>query len=257
MRQTDPKTMAFINLFAVFGALPTLCEMSDEARATIVGKRVSMGISVKGGPEGTLHFDDGKITVTEGCDKCDIKLPFSSPEKFNGMIDGTVTPIPSKGFTKIGFLLKNFIPLTDILSRYLRPSEDDLKDEIFYRTSTLLMFHVITGAVAQIGNEDKVGRASASYIVDGNVRMAITEGEKVITAAHIVAKNHRLNTIHTDTDCPMSLMEFDGVHNARGLFDGVASSFTLICDGKLRLGGMISQLDNINRILDRVGLYLA
>lgn len=257
MKQTDNRTLAFINLFAIFGALPALCEMSEEARATIAGKKISMGISVKDGPCGTLHFDDGKVTVTEGCDKCDIKLPFSSPDKFNGMIDGTVTPIPSKGLTKIGFLLKNFIPLTDILSRYLRPDEESLKDESFYRTSTLLMFHVITGAVAQIGNEDKVGRASASYIVDGNVRMAITEGETVLTAAHIVAKDHRLTTVHTDTDTPMSLMEFDGVHNARGLFDGVASSFTLICDGKLRLGGMISQLDNVNRILDRVGLYLA
>jgi hypothetical protein len=257
MKQTDQRTLAFINLFAIFGALPALCEMSNEAKAAIAGKRVSMGISVKDGPCGTLHFDNGTITVTKGCDKCDIKLPFSSPEKFNGMIDGTVTPIPSKGFTKIGFLLKNFIPLTDILSRYLRPSEDDLKDEQFYRTSTLLMFHVITGAVSQIGNEDKVGRASASYIVDGHVRMAITEGDQVLAAAHIVAKNHRLTTIHTDTDTPMSQMEFDGVHNARGLFDGAASSFTLICDGKLRLGGMISQLDNVNRILDRVGLYLA
>lgn len=257
MKQTDQRTLAFINLFAILGALPTLCELSDEARATVAGKRVSIGIAVKDGPCGTLHFDDGKVIVTEGCDKCDIKLPFSSPEKFNGMIDGTVTPIPSKGLTKIGFLLKSFIPLTDILSRYLRPSEDDLKDETFYRTSTLLMFHVITGAVAQIGNEDKVGRASASYIVNGNVRMAITEGERVLTAAHIVAKDHRLTTIHTDTDAPMSQMEFDGVHNARGLFDGAASSFTLICDAKLRLGGMISQLDNVNRILDRVGLYLA
>ena len=257
MKQTDQRTMAFINFFGVFGAIPTLCELSGEARSIIAGKRISMGISVKDGPCGTLHFDDGKVTVTEGCGKCDIKLPFSSVEKFNGMIDGTVTPIPSKGLTKIGFLLKCFVPLTDILSRYLRPSEDDLKNDEFYRVSTLLMFHVITGAVSQIGNEDKIGRASASYIVDGNVRMAITDGDKVLTAAHIVAKDHRLTTVHTDTDAPMSQMEFDGIRNARGLFDGAASSFTLICDGKLRTGGMVSQLDNVNRILDRVGLYLA
>jgi hypothetical protein len=52
-------------------------------------------------------------------------------------------------------------------------------------------------------------------------------------------------------------MQFEGIRNARGLFDGAASSFTLICDGKLRMQGMISQLDNVNRILDRVALYLA
>lgn len=257
MKQTDTKTMAYINLFGVLGALPSLCELSQEARDIISGKTISIGIEVKGGPAGVLHFEDGKMRVTQGCDKCDIKLPFGSAEKFNGMIDGTVTPIPSKGFTKIGFLLGPFIKLTDLLSKYLRPTEEDLKDEQFFRTSTLLMFHVITGAVAQIGNEDKVGRASASYIVDGNIRMAITEGGVVLTAAHIAAKDHRLTTVHTDTDAPMSYMEFEGVHNARGLFDGVASSFTLICDGKLRMGGMISQLDNVNRILDRVGLYLA
>ncbi len=257
MKQTDNRTLAYINFFAIFGALPTLCELSEEARNIIAGKSISLGVCVKGGPCGVLHFENGTMRLSEGEGKCDIKLPFSSPEKFNGMIDGTVTPIPSKGLTKIGFLLKCFIPLTDLLSKYLRPSEEDLQDEEFYRISTLLLFHVITGAVAQIGNEDKVGRASASYIVDGNVRMAITEGGVSLTAAHIVAKDHRLTTVHTDTEMPMSYMEFEGVRNARGLFDGVASSFTLICDGKLRMGGMISQLDNINRILDRVGLYLA
>ncbi len=257
MKQTDSRTMAHINLFGVLGALPSLCELSQDARDVIAGKTISVGIDVKGGPAGVLHFEDGKMRVTEGCGKCDIKLPFGSPEKFNGMIDGTVTPIPSKGFLKLGFLLGPFIKLTDLLSKYLRPTKEDLANEQFYRTSTLLMFHVITGAVAQIGNEDKVGRASASYIVDGNVRMAITEEGKVLTAAHIAAKDHHLTTVHTDTEAPMSYMEFEGVRNARGLFDGVASSFTLICDGKLRMGGMISQLDNINRILDRVGLYLA
>ena len=257
MKQTDQRTLAFINLFGVFGAIPALCELSPKARAAIGDKRISIGISVKNGPEGTLSFEGGRATLREGCGKCDIKLPFSSPEKFNGMMEGTVTPIPSKGFTKLGFLLKNFVPLTDILSSYLRPSEQDMQDGEFYRVSTLLLFRVIMGAVAQIGNEDKIGRASASYIVDGNIRVAITEGEDVLAAAHIVAKDHRLETVQADTDTPMSYMEFDGIRNARGLFDGVASSFTLICDGKLRMGGMISQLDNVNRILDRVGLYLA
>ena len=173
------------------------------------------------------------------------------------MIDGTVTPIPTKGLTKVAFLLKTFMPLTDILTRYLRPSAEDLADEAFYRTSTILMFHLITGAVAQIGNEDPIGRASASYIVDGNVQMMITEGEAVVVAAHICAKDHRLTTVPTLTDKPMSIMQFDGVRNARGLFDGEASSFSLIADGKLKMRGMISQLDNVNRILDRVALYLA
>ena len=257
MKNTDSKTLAYINLFAIFGALPKLCELNDEARALIADKKIDMAISVKDGPAGVLHFDGGMVTLTPGDGPCHIRLSFASPEKFNGMIDGTVTPIPSKGLTRVGFLLKTFVPLTDILSRYLRPSAENLADATFYRTSTILMFHVITGAVAQIGNVDHIGKASASYIVDGNVRMLITEGEEIVAVAHIAAKDHILTTHPTDTDHVMSQMQFDGIRNARGLFDGDASSFTLICDGKLKMGGMISQLDNVNRILDRVALYLA
>jgi hypothetical protein len=257
MNNKDNRTLSYINLFAIFGTLPRLCELDDEAHRLIADKKIALGICVKGGPCGVLRFDHGVVTMEPGEGACDIRLSFATPEKFNGMIDGTVTPIPTKGLTKVAFLLKTFMPLTDILTRYLRPSAEDLADEAFYRTSTILMFHLITGAVAQIGNEDPIGRASASYIVDGNVQMMITEGEAVVVAAHICAKDHRLTTVPTLTDKPMSIMQFDGVRNARGLFDGEASSFSLIADGKLKMRGMISQLDNVNRILDRVALYLA
>lgn len=257
MKNLDTTTLSYINLFAIFGAIPKLCELDPNARELIAGKRIAMGVSVKDGPCGVLRFADGVATLQEGEGACDIKLSFATPEKFNGMIDGTVTPIPSKGLLKVGFLLKTFVPLTDILSRYLRPTKEDLANEEFFRISTILMFHVITGAIAQIGNHDRIGRASASYIVDGNVRMLITEGEQTVCAAHVKAADHTLTTVPTDTDTPMSVMQFDGIRNARGLFDGEASSFTLICDGKLKMQGMISQLDNVNRILDRVALYLA
>ena len=38
-------------------------------------------------------------------------------EKFNGVIDGTVTPVPLKGLTKIGFLLKTFTGANTIWRR--------------------------------------------------------------------------------------------------------------------------------------------
>lgn len=94
------------------------------------------------------------------------------------MIDGTVTPIPRKGFTHIGFLTGTFVKLTDILTRYLRPSAEDLADERFFEVSTTLMLYVIAGAVAQIGNHDEVGRFSASNIVDGDVLLSIKGGRR-------------------------------------------------------------------------------
>lgn len=249
----DNKTLAYINLFAILGSIPTLCELSDEARELIKNDKVSIGFDVKGGPSGTLIFDSGNVKMVEGITKCNIKLPFSSPEKFNGMIDGTVTPIPSKGFTKISFLLKKFIPLTDILSKYLRATDEDLKDEKFARTSTLLMFGVISEAMSQIGNHDKVGSFSASNIVDGTARLSI--GDDI--EASVVCRDHKLHTIHGKADECTAYMAFSNLTDARAIFDGKLNAVAAVGLGIVRIGGMISMIDNLNRILDRVSFYLA
>ena len=252
---TDALTLSYLNLYAILGALEPLCQLVPEASALIADKKISLGIAVKGGPSATLQFDHGKMSMVDGTEHCQIKLPFSTPEKFNGMIDGTVTPIPSKGFTKIGFLIGPFIKLTDLLTKYLRPDPKDLENEEFFRVSTVLMLHVIAGAIAQIGNREKIGQASASYIVDGTIRLAI-RGEAAVA---ICARNHHLTALHEapDISACMSYMEFADLHVARDLFDGNRNSVACVGEGLVRIGGMISQVDNVNRILDRVALYLA
>ena len=250
---TDAKTLAYINLHAVLGSIPYLCELDEGARELIKNEKVSLGFRVKGGPSGALCFADGKAWFAEECDSCNIILPFSSPEKFNGMIDGTVTPIPSKGFTRIGFLLKRFMPLTDILSSYLRADEKALADPVFFEKSTLLMFRLIANAIAQIGNNDPIGKASASYIVDGVIKLAIGD-EHVIG---IEAKDHVLRVLPEMPEKFSSFMRFEDINLARDLFDGRVNAVAAVGEGKVRIGGMISQVDNVNRILDRVALYLA
>ena len=169
------------------------------------------------------------------------------------MIDGTVTPITSKGLLKVGFLLKKFMPLTDILSSYLRAEKEALADPVFFEKSTVLMFHLIASAIAQIGNVDPVGRASASYIVDGNIKLAIGDD----LALTLAAKDHVLTAIHSAPESFMSFMRFEDIKLARALFDGEVNAVAAVGEGKVRIGGMISQVDNVNRILDRVALYLA
>lgn len=249
----DQRTLAFINLHAILGALPELCRLSPEAQAYIRNQNVRLGITVKNGPQATLVFENSACRLEPGVENCTIKLPFASPEKFNGMIDGTVTPIPSKGLTKIGFLTGPFTKLTDLLTKYLRPEPGALDDPQFFEVSTRLMFHLIVDAIAQIGNEDPVGQVSASYVVDGKVKLAIGGGP----AAYVEARNHRLTAVHEDTEDSLSLMEFCDMRLARDLFDGKVNAIACIGTGQVRMEGMISQLDNINRILDRVSMYLA
>lgn len=250
---TDSKTLAYINLYAVLGSIPRLCELDERAKELIKNEKISLGFRVKGGPSGALCFADGRAWFAEECDSCNIILPFSSPEKFNGMIDGTVTPIPSKGFARLGFLLKKFMPLTDILSSYLRADEKALEDPVFFEKSTLLMFHLIANAIAQIGNVDMIGQASASYIVDGTIKLAIGDDHVL----GIEAKDHVLRVLKEAPKSFSSFMRFEDIKLARDLFDGRVNAVAAVGEGKVRIGGMISQVDNVNRILDRVALYLA
>ncbi len=249
----DERVLAYCNLFGVFGAIPTLCELVPEAKALIADKKLAIGFAIKNGPRATLIFDRGRAELIEGCDRCSIKLYFSSPAKFNAMIDGKGNPLPVSGFWHLGFLTGAFIKLTDLLSAYLRPTVEALSDPTFFERSTLLMLHVIAGAVAVIGNEDKIGKFSASNIVDGVISLSIGDNYRV----GVRAENHRLTVLHSCTEEGFSEMRFADLETARDLFDGKINAVAAVGMGKVRIGGMISQVDNINRILDRVSLYLA
>ncbi len=249
----DSKTLAYINMYAILGTLENLCEIVPEASELLQGQKpISIGLEVKGGPAATLYFKNGKCRMEQGVSKCDVKLPFSSCEKFNGLIDGTVTPIPSKGFTHIGFLLKKFTALTDILTKYMRASEEDLQDPVFFERSTTLMLYTIGVAIAQIGNNDQIGKFSAKAIEDGSVYIGIKNGP----AVELVCKNHRLITIKKAPEKYRSAMIFESIETARALFDGNVNALTCIGTGKIEMHGLVSMLDNVNRILDRVALYI-
>lgn len=251
---TDQKTMAYINLYAVLGTLENLCELAPEASALLTNKKpVSVGFDVKGGPSATITFANGRCRMEQGCSKCQVKLPFSSPEKFNGLIDGTVTPIPTKGYLHLPFLLKKFMPLTDLLNKYMRPDPEDLKDPDFFRISTTLMLYTIGVAIAQIGNNDDIGKFSASNIVDGSVKLGVKGGP----AVEIRCKDHRLLALKHEPETFRASMMFDSIETARALFDGNVNALECVGTGKVEMRGLCSMLDNVNRILDRVALYLA
>lgn len=251
---TDAKTLAYINLYGILGALENLCELDEEAsKLAQVKKPVSIGFCVKGGPSATLTFKNGRCRLEQGTKNCDVYIPLSSCEKFNGVIDGTVMPIPSRGFSKIGFLLKNFTGLTDILTKYLRPDPKDLEDEKFFEISTKLMFYLITVAISQIANNDEIGSYSASFIPDGIIEMSIKDS----VSATIRVKDHRLVTIKQKPESYRSKMEFGSIKIARDLFDGKVNAVASIGDGSITMSGLIVMIDNLNRILDRVALYLA
>lgn len=250
----DQTTLAYVNLYAVLGALEELVRLDEQARGLLKGKKPTrLGIAVKNGPAATLIFEDQTCRMVEGVENCHIKLAFPTCEKFNGMIAGTVTPIPRKGFTRILFLTKTFTRLTDRLTQVLRASQEALEDEAFLALSTQLLLGVIGGAVAQIANHDDIGRFSASNIVDGQISLCIKDGPGIA----IDCKDHQLTCRKETADNPRAVMEFESDRLAHQLFDGQVNAVACIGNRQIEMRGMISMLDNLNRILDRVALYLA
>jgi len=180
-------------------------------------------------------------------------MNFSSFEKFNGLIDGTTKPFPSKGLTKLNFLLKVFTPLTDLLPSYLRATPEDLANEAFFTASTTMMLNVITQALAQIGNHDKIGRFTAGNMKDGCICISVLDGP----ATSLNVRSNTLTAVKKRPDHYDSIMEFKDMKLARGLFDGNVSAMASIGNGDISMRGYIANIDNLTRLLDRVVLYLA
>ena len=253
---TDARTLAYINMYAVLGTLENLCELDDKAKEIIskLENPVSLAFDVKDGPSATLTFSKKGCRMEDGVNsKCDIKIPVSSCDKFNKIIDGVVTPIPTKGLTKINFLLKTFTALTDRLTEVMRPSAEALKDPDFFRLNTLCTFYTVSVAISQIANQDAIGKFSASNIVDGDVQISI----KDTVYATLRVKDHHLITIKQASDKPRAIMEFCALELATALFAGTVNSIDHVGNGNITIRGLISMVDNVNRILDRVALYLA
>ena len=115
------------------------------------------------------------------------------------------------------------------------------------------MFYLITVAISQIANNDSIGTFSASNIPDGIIEMGIKDS----VAATIRVKDHHLVTIKQKPASFRSKMEFGSIQLARDLFDGKVNAVACIGEGTIEMHGLINMIDNLNRILDRVALYLA
>lgn len=252
----DATALAYVNMYGVLGALENLCALDGDARAVLqsLKKPIAVCFDVKDGPCRTFRFQKDGCTITEGDGGCTSKMTFSSPEKFNAMISDARPGVPVKGIVPLlVFLSGPFTALTNRLSAVLRPAEDALSDRAFFEENTILTLYVISGAISALANHDPISRISAGYTPDGDVLMGIRNGVQVTVSV----RDHIFTTHKTPCVHPRAVMEFADIELANGLFNGKVSTINEMCRGRIRLAGMLSMVDNINRILDRVAVYLA
>lgn len=251
----EARALAYVNMYGVLGTLENLCALDDAAKAILrdLKKPVSLCFSVKNGPCCTFHFTREGCVMSEGDYGCSCKMSFASPEAFNNLIDHSKPGVPVKNPVQVlSFLLGPFTKLTDRLNELLRPSEEAMKNRAFFEESTMLTLYTVAGAIAALANEDSVSRISADYTVDGDISLGI----KDVAYVTIRVKDKRFTTIKERCCNPRAIMEFADLDLAAGLFAGTVSTINEMCKGTIYLRGMISMLDNVNRILDRVSVYL-
>ena len=122
----EPKAMAYVNMYGVLATLENLCSLDETAGEILAGLKKPVGLcfQVKDGPCCTFHFTRDGCRMTEGEAGCTCKMRFSSPEKFNALIEENKPGLPAKNPVQLlSFLLGPFTQLTNRLTALLRPRD--------------------------------------------------------------------------------------------------------------------------------------
>ncbi|HPF07619.1 MAG TPA: hypothetical protein P5120_17600 [Spirochaetota bacterium] len=246
---------ANLNLHAVLKNLEDITVFDREMKELISSWNVSIKFIVKGGPSAIARFSGGRCTVEPGAGgKASIILWFLSPAHLNRMFDGTANPVPLKGFTKLGFLSKEFPKLTDRLSYYLKPDDELIKNKSYLEMNTRLTLNTAAFAVPEILEGDPVGRKISSKIPDGTAVMRILPSFHSVS---ITFSNGAAIAQKGDTVKPTAVMEMKNAAVANGFLNGKTDAFTAIASGDVVIKGLIPVLDNMSLLLDRIQHYLS
>lgn len=255
LTELDPCVTAHINAHAVLGALPVLVARVPEAAQALASldRPTAVLFKAPGVEEAAYTFTRDGVTagVADGARR--VTLRFTSADHLNRMVDGKAQPIPLGSPAGLRFLVGPFSTLADLLGRYLRPGPDDLADPEFLETSTVMTLHVAAAAIAQVANHDRSGRFSASMVPDGEVALEV--GDAIDLRLRV--DDSDFSFVRTaPTAPPRAALRFADLDVAGDVLAGRASALGSICDGTLGMRGYIPMLDNVSRILDRVGHYL-
>lgn len=250
----DAKTLARVNLNAVFRTLALLPQFDETTRELASGRRTTIQFTVPGLTTARLVVGDGRIGWFAGPGPNDVKLAFPTPTMLNKMFDGTGNPIPLKGFSKLKWLQSDFTKITDRLSYYLRPTPELLTNPEASRANSVMTLHVACYALAEIAQQDPVAKAIASRMTDGAVILSVVDGPTL----SLVVKDHVI-TAHQGVSpaAKRASMTFNDIDIAGEVLRGELAAFTAIGRQQLHLGGYIPLLEETNKLLTFVSRYLA
>lgn len=245
---------AGINLYAVLKNLEDLIALDSECNELIKDKNISIQFLVKNGPKAWVKFENRGCTVGQGILKgASVKLWFKSPEHLNKMFDGDGNPIPLKGFTKLGFLTKDFPKITDKLEYYLKPEEVKNPSEEYIAINTRFTLTVAAFALPEIAKYERKAKMTASHIPNGKIQMRVLPNDP---AVFLTVKDGVISAEKGICKNPDSVMEMKDMQTANDFLNGKSNPFLAIACGDVIIKGITPMLDNLSLILDKVQNYV-
>ena len=249
----DDTTRARINLNAVLRTLERLPALDPETARLVAGPRQTIQFRAPGVATCRVVLGGGAISHHGGPGPHTIGLLFPRPVMVNKMFDGTGSPIPTRGLTKISYLTGPFTQITDRLTRALKPTPELLADPDYRTANSTLTLYLAVYALAEIGNSDDAGRTIASHMADGDIQLAVRNGPALV----LTIRDHRLTVTPGMSPHRRARMVFADLDSAGAVLRGELASYTAIGRELITIGGFVPLLDHMNKLLGLVPRYLS
>jgi hypothetical protein len=240
----------------VLPRLEELVKLDDEAQSIASQMRLKVRFKVRKGPSEVVEISDGVVrTSSDPQAKADLGLLFVNCDQLNNLfMDKRAIPLPYKGLTQLR-QMRRFSQLTEILTRYLKPAESDLKDPEFKKKHVeMALMAGLTGA-AEVARYDRKMEKVVDRLPWGSVQFSVLPDGPYAFAS--VGKDKTISVGNGTVADPTANLDINGVEMAAGVLAGTVDTFAAVGREDLRATGLLSLIDELNALLDRVGFFLA
>ncbi|HOC93644.1 MAG TPA: hypothetical protein PKH33_14950 [bacterium] len=246
---------SYLYLNAVLPQLEEIIAYDAEARELTKGWNCTIQMHVPGGAGVRFVFKDGKCEAKLGAVSMPtISLRIPTPEAANKMIENTGTVIPMIwGFWNIGKLGK-FMKLTKLMEKYLRPSEEDLKNKDFFEFHTRVKLMMAVYGMKAVGEHDTYVKGIVSKVPNGPMEIKVLPDGPV---AHIVLDNGKFAVAKGPAANPMVVMEIKDIKLAYDMLNANVEFMEELGLCRIRLRGHVGMAESLAVVMERIGLYIS
>jgi hypothetical protein len=248
--------LANLHLHAVLPRLEELVKLDDEARSIARQTKLKVRFKVRKGPSEVVEISDGMVrTSSDPKAKADLGLFFASCEQLNNLfMEKRAIPLPYKGLTRLP-QMKHFSKLTKIMTRYLKPTEVDLKDPAFKKKHVEMALMAGLAGAAQIAKYDGKVEHAVELLPHGTIQFSVLPDGPYAFAS--IDKEKTIFVGNGTVAEPTANLDINGVDIAADLLADRLDQFAALGAGDLRASGLLPLVDEFNALLDRVGKFLA